>query len=127
MRNNIFNIQGKNFYVCGGAKSVDKEYRIEGVTWWSSELPTYQDCLDISDFITNNGNKVDYVLSHCLPTSYQKLLASWYEKDILTDVLDVVDDNAPNKIAWYAGHFHIDKRIDSKHLVLYNSVVRLVE
>jgi hypothetical protein len=126
LRNNIFNIEGKNFYVIGGAKSTDKIYRTEGVSWWSSELPTYQECLQIVDFIKENGSAVDYVLSHCLPTFYQRMLASWYETDDLTNVLDIVDEETPNKIAWYSGHYHVNQGIDKKHFVLYNDIVRLI-
>lgn len=125
MRNNIFTICGKTFYVIGGAKSTDKAYRKEGISWWSSELPTYKDCLGISDFIQENGNNIDYVLSHCFPSFYQRILAEWFERDILTDVLDYVDDSTPNKIAWYCGHYHIDKEVDNKHIVVYEKIIRI--
>jgi DNA repair exonuclease SbcCD nuclease subunit len=125
MRNNMFTIEGKNFYVVGGARSTDKAYRKENVSWWSSELPTNKECLEIVDFVDANGYKVDYVLTHCFPSFYQRLLADWFERDDLTNVFDIVDEKTPNKICWYCGHYHLDKQVDEKHIVLYNDIIRL--
>lgn len=123
--NQIYTIDGKRFYVLGGARSTDKAYRREGVSWWSQELPNVQKCNDVVDFIAKRGNDVDYVMTHCLPTTTLHVLADWYDTDCLTDLLDVVDENTPNKKHWYCGHYHLDEHIDKLHTVLYNTVVQL--
>ena len=40
MRGEIYTIQGKTFFVMGGADSVDKAYRKYGLSWWPEELPS---------------------------------------------------------------------------------------
>lgn len=123
--NQIFNIDGINFYVLGGAKSTDKMYRRENVSWWPQELPDVNKSNSVVDFITQNGNQADYVLTHCLPTDILHILADWYESDCLTDLLEIVDENTKNKKHWYCGHYHLEKDVDKTHTVLYNTVVRL--
>ena len=41
MRGEIYDIYEKKFFVFGGARSVDKDRRTEGVSWWKEEEPTY--------------------------------------------------------------------------------------
>jgi len=125
MDNQIFTIDEKKFYTLGGARSTDTAYRREGASWWAQELPNVQKCNDVVDFITERGNEVDYVVTHCLPTTILRILADWYDTDCLTDLLDVVDENTPNKKHWYCGHYHLDEPIDKLHMVLYNTIVRL--
>lgn len=125
MDNQIYIIDEKKFYTLGGARSTDKAYRREGISWWAQELPDVQKCNDVVDFIVKNGAEVDYVITHCLPTVTLHILAEWYDTDCLTDLLDVVDENTPNKKHWYCGHYHLDKPIDKMHTALYNTVVPL--
>lgn len=125
MDNHIFEIDGRKFYIMGGARSTDKAYRREGISWWSQELPNVQKCNEVVDFIGERGSEVDYVLTHCLPTTALHRLANWYEADCLTDLLDVVDEHTPNKRGWYCGHYHLDERVDKIHRVLYNEIVEV--
>jgi len=39
MRGQIFVIDGYKFFTFGGAKSSDKKFRKEGVSWWKEEMP----------------------------------------------------------------------------------------
>ena len=40
MRGEIYSIYGRNYFTFGGARSVDKDRRVEGESWWSEEEPT---------------------------------------------------------------------------------------
>ena len=35
----IYSINGKDFFVMGGAESIDKAYRRTGISWWKQEIP----------------------------------------------------------------------------------------
>ena len=39
-RGEIYTIDGKKFFCFGGAKSTDKEWRVEGLSWWPEEMPS---------------------------------------------------------------------------------------
>jgi predicted phosphodiesterase len=125
--NQIFEIDGKKFYVLGGAQSTDKIYRREGISWWPQELPNFQKCNEVVDFITKHGEEVDYVVTHCFPTFYQRMVSVHDKQNCLTDLLTVVDEKTPNKKGWYCGHYHLDKQVDKLHRVLYNDIVEVGE
>lgn len=125
MDNQIYTIDGKKFYTLGGARSTDKVYRREGISWWPQELPNVQKCNEVVAFIAEHGAEVDYVITHCLPTRVMHVLADWYESDCLTDLLDVVDANTPNKRGWWCGHYHVDAEPVRGFRVMYNEVAEV--
>lgn len=43
MRGQVFDIDGTRFFTFGGAYSIDKNYRTEGITWFPEEIPTRAD------------------------------------------------------------------------------------
>ena len=43
MRGQIFEIDGKTFFTFGGADSVDKSERTEGINWWPEEMPSEEE------------------------------------------------------------------------------------
>ncbi len=43
MRGQVFEIDGKKFFTFGGAYSVDKMYRTEGITWFPEEIPSKEE------------------------------------------------------------------------------------
>lgn len=55
---------GVRFAAFGGADSIDKHYRIEGISWWPTEIPTYAEM----DRLASRG-KVDVLLTHEAPAS----------------------------------------------------------
>ena len=56
--------------------------------------------------------KVDYVITHCLPTSLQEIVKKGtYKPDPATDCLEEVYHRIRFK-HWYCGHYHTEKVID---------------
>jgi len=62
-RGNVYSINGKTFLTIGGGQSIDKQHRIENLSWWPQELLSYQEQEHVFDTITKHP-KVDYVLTH---------------------------------------------------------------
>lgn len=56
-----FKMGGKRFYVCGGAVSIDKQWRVEGKSWWKNEEFTEADLASVEKY---KGPPVDYLLTH---------------------------------------------------------------
>ena len=69
MRGQIFEIEGKKFFTMGGAFSIDKEYRTEGLSWWKEELPNGDEYAEATKNLREAGNKVDYIITHTAPRS----------------------------------------------------------
>ena len=141
-RGEIFNINGKKFFTFGGAKShdirdgilnLDEEekiymyrkmgamFRIRDFSWWDLELPTKNEMENGIENLKKVNYKVDYIISHCCPTSIQSLIDFTYKKDYLTEYFQKVYEKTRFK-KWFFGHYHENKNINSKFTLLYEDI-----
>ena len=121
MRGQIYNIDGKKIFTFGGASSHDRDSRKEGKNWWSRELPSENEINVAIKNLTEANWKVDIVITHCAPSTIQRLINPSYDENILTDFLDNVKEKLIFE-KWYFGHYHIDKQIDKKLFAVFNSI-----
>ena len=134
MRGEIFDIDNKKIFAFGGARShdiqdgilnLDEEeriyeyrkrgayFRIRDFSWWDLELPIEEEIQNGISNLEKVNYKVDYVISHCCPTSIQALINSTYKRDILTDYLQQISEKCTFK-RWYFGHYHDYKQVNSQ-------------
>lgn len=112
----IFN--DKSVFVCGGAYSVDKYYRLKnGYNWFSSEMPNEQIKAKCFANLKQHKWRADYIFSHTCPKGFipkeaflkginQASVDSSTEEFLQTVLLNMSFDK------WYCGHFHIAKKLD---------------
>lgn len=124
MRGQVFEICNKKFFTMGGATSHDKELRQEGVSWWKEELPSKEEYKEANLNLEKHNWTVDYIITHCASNRIQKNINPTYDVDELTNYLDKLEDKLKFQ-KWYFGHYHIDEKIDSKHIVLYNDIIEI--
>lgn len=146
MRGEIFDIDNKKIFAFGGAKShdiqdgilnIDEEekiyeyrkrgayFRIRDFSWWDLELPIEEEIQNGISNLEKVNYKVDYVISHCCPTSIQVLLGGGiYKKDYLTDYLQEISEKLGFK-KWYFGHYHDNKQVNSQYILLYENIIPL--
>ena len=145
MRGEIFDIDNKKIFAFGGARShdiqdgilnLDEEekiyeyrkrgayFRIRDFSWWDLELPTNQEMENGIENLERINYRVDYIISHCCPTSIQTLINSTYKRDILTDYLQQISEKCIFK-RWYFGHYHDYKQVNSQFTLLYENIVPL--
>ena len=145
MRGEIFDIDNKKIFAFGGARShdiqdgilnLDEEeriyeyrkrgayFRIRDFSWWDLELPIEEEIQNGISNLEKVNYKVDYVISHCCPTSIQALINSTYKRDILTDYLQQISEKCTFK-RWYFGHYHDYKQVNSQFTLLYEDIVPL--
>lgn len=146
MRGEIFDIDGKKFFAFGGAKSYDIQdgilnldeeekiyeyrkrgayFRIRDFSWWDLELPTKEEMENGINNLEKVNYKVDYIITHCCPTSIQTILESGiYKKDCLTDYLQQISEKCEFK-KWYFGHYHDYRQVNSQFVLLYEDIVQL--
>lgn len=131
MRGQVFEIDGKTIFTFGGATSIDRDYRVEGESWWAQELPTYEELDEGIANLKRYGNKVDYIITHscgqCALTYPQLRIAAGIktmcpESHLLSNFEDIVQFKH-----WYFGHFHIDAELSDKYTALLHNIVRLEE
>lgn len=132
-RGEVYDIDGNTFFVMGGAYSIDKAGRKDGISWWKEEIPTREEFEYGLDNLDKCGWKVDYVLGHTGPNSIlTKYLSQFHMPDLyckLDDVakyFDVVIERLEFK-KFYFGHMHDNAIIDKKYVMLYEDIVLLGE
>jgi hypothetical protein len=125
MRGQTFCFNGVRIFTMGGATSTDKQYRREGVSWWKEEMPNYQEYEEAYKNLEKCNWNVDHVISHTGPAQLIKESKIINEdKNQLEDFFDIIDNRLMFK-HWYFGHFHQDRRIDEKHSIVYNNLIKL--
>ena len=150
MRGQIFELEGCRFFTMGGAKSHDIEdgilepdapdferrlmmlqrkprarYRINHISWWAQELPSDEEYAEARRSLDAVGWQVDYIITHCAPTSIALMGTRHNEADRLTDFLQEVRERAKYHY-WLFGHYHDNKAIDEKHILLWEQIVRII-
>ncbi len=116
-RGEIYTINNKKILTIGGALSIDRANRVEGLTWWSGELLSKADEDNIFKNLEIHNYKVDFILTHTAPFSIVKRILYKYgmsstklHDDPTTKVLEQVYARCEFK-QWHFGHFHIDRFI----------------
>ena len=104
----VITVLGKSFMFCGGADSIDKAFRKEGVSWFPQEVITEADMEKLPRF-----TDVDIVISHTCPTE----LASKIKQCVNTFRGEKVNDPSNDKLSkilrdykpkqWFFGHWHV--------------------
>ena len=128
MRGQIFLIDGYKFFTFGGAKSSDKEFRKEGVSWWKEEMPNQEEYAEGFRNLELNKWKVDFIVTHTCPVKIQKVLLEKSDKNLETTELNQYlseIDSKTNYKHWYFGHNHLDEDLTDKHTILYNKIIRI--
>ena len=149
MRGQIYDIGGKRFVTMDGAsshdidagilepddpdfkrkrKQLDKQmapYRINHVSWWKEELPSDEEYETASRNLDACGWKVDYILSHCCPSSIADIIGGGlYRRDRLTDFFEELKERC-NFNYWFFGHYHDNRALMQKYILLYEQIVEI--
>jgi len=152
MRGYVFTFEGKKFFAFGGAQSHDirdgildrddfktneqffnairlwykqrRMFRINHVSWWKQELPTQEEMDFGLQTLNENGNKVDYIISHCCPQEIASV-NGYHNPDKLTMYFNEIAHTVQFD-KWYFGHYHNERTTYMKFVMLYERVVRLL-
>lgn len=155
-RGEIFDLCGKRFLALGGAYSHDvqdgildpenfpanfatfKDYvkwfqkryfmfRIKGQSWWPQEVPNAAQRDNAICNLDIVGNKVDYILSHSLPSSDIYLIDKYFPHP--NEWEEWLEENVRTKVEyqnWFSGHYHFDGAASYKDVVLYEGIMQIV-
>ena len=122
----VYDFDGKQVIVLGGAYSMDKWYRlVYGYDWWPDEQPSDEIKRYVAKQLDRLEWKVDVVLSHTIPLKYEPLevFLPGYDQsktDKSTEEwLDWIEDKLEYQ-KWYCGHYHIEKKINKIEVMFEN-------
>lgn len=150
MRGQIFELEGYSFFTMGGAQSHDIQdailepddpdferkllmlqrkhkarYRINRISWWKQEMPSDEEYDEACHSLDSVGWSVDYIITHCAPTSIALRANHYNQADRLTDFLQGVKEKASYHY-WLFGHYHDNRAVDEKHILLWEQIVQVI-
>ena len=97
----------KIFFV-SGANSIDKEDRIEGISWWADEELSYKQGVDCLDLWEKSQTKI--LVSHDCPQSIAEGYKDIYDKSSTRSLLQqMIEVRKPEMIV--CGHHHYSHRL----------------
>lgn len=88
MHGEVYCIEGDTIFVMGGGYSIDKYRRTEGVSWWSQEMPSEEECRNALKNLEEVGNNVDYIITHTAPSETVYYLSTLRSLGIKNDVVE---------------------------------------
>ena len=150
MRGQVFTLQGKTFFAFGGAQSHDIQggvlepddpdfekklrkacygelpFRINHLSWWAAEMPSEEEMAEGRRNLAAHDNTVDFIVTHCCATSTQVLLGgSLFKPDPATRYFEEIH-NSVNYGKWFFGHYHDNRNVNAKEILLYEQIIRIV-
>jgi predicted phosphodiesterase len=109
----IFEYDSKKIQFIGGAISIDRTHRREGISYWSNEGVVWnkEKCQKVDILVTHTSP------SHCFPQKFNQIVYDWARDDAyliedLTDERAVVDEifKICDPSFHVYGHFHSSRR-----------------
>ena len=123
----VYNIEGKNFLVLGGAYSIDKWYRLKmGYKWFVDEQMSIQ---EQENFLQKAPSSVEVILSHTCPYSNipKHLFLKNINQSTVDNTMELFLDKVKNKVKyknWFFGHYHGNEQIENNMYMLYDGVIK---
>lgn len=122
-RGAVYIFGGKKFFTMGGALSIDKVYRKEGISWWKQEEPSFMEWQNGFNSLKEHNNTVDYIITHDMHETGRNIL---YGKDDYKRCSVSLGLEEIRKIAnyktWYCGHHHKDLYFsETRTQILYDT------
>lgn len=125
MRGQVYELEGYRFFTLGGAMSHDTDHRINHISWWQQELPSDEEYSEALQNLERCNWQVDYVITHCAPTSIARKESRHNEADRLTGFLQDVQDRTQYHY-WLFGHYHDNRTINARHILLWELIVKIL-
>ena len=117
--------------VFADAKLCDIRFKVPyiGELIRDTDCPAVEDYNDfaeaLEDIWQQDGALLTYVITHCAPTSIALMENRHNEADPLTDFLQEVKERAHYHY-WLFGHYHDNRAIDEKHILLWEQIVQVI-
>ena len=149
MRGQLYEIEGHTFFTMGGAACHDIQdgildpsdpnfhrefrrkykagelFRVLGVSWWPEELPSEEEYAEALSTLERANWKVDFVISHCAPSTIARQLYENVQADKMTDFFDTISKRLMFR-HWLFGHYHESGKIGENYAVLYHQIVQVI-
>ena len=123
-----------------GAYFIDKFYRLsKNLSYEYEEQLNYKEWKELYEVVRKNVNKINFVIGHTFPICVEDKLQYLFLDFINQDSVDKSSEKwineimsngiykSPNFKKYFGGHYHDDKILDSKHILIYKKVLKMKE
>lgn len=132
MRGEVLEFEGHRILAMGGAASHDKEWRVEGLSWWPEEIPSEYEWLHAADALLSQ--KPDLIVTHDAPESVVRAMFEEEEEDRKHTpvtawhelLLELIRRHGIPVTDWYFGHHH-DDRIYRDGMITFRAMFQNIE
>lgn len=105
-------------------KAGKYRYRINHLSWWEREMPDRSEYSEGMANLERHGFDVDYVITHCPPTTVLRQMGFDDPDDMARYFQDIKD--CTRFRTWYFGHLHEDCALPWERAVaLYGNIVQI--
>lgn len=135
----MYIIEGKKYFVFGGASSIDKDWRVEyeeknnspRTLWWPEEVPSEDTLLLAENTLAKHNYKFDYFITHTCNPQLKGPILKTYKMDFYDPTESMInhleylikENNGDFKHNFF-GHFHKNVHFLKYHC-LYGDIVSL--
>ena len=125
----VYNFDGLNCLVLGGAYSVDKQYRLlRGMKWFEDEQLTEEEMSQIYDRF--KGWHFDFILSHTCPYSWRPthMFLPMIDQATVDNSMELFFEKYKNDFdydMWLWGHYHENCVCNKKGVMLFDAIYDL--
>jgi predicted phosphodiesterase len=126
-RGEIYEIDGKKILTFGGANSIDKNQRVQGISWWPEEIPSYKDMEHCISSMEKHDYSVDLIIAHTCPQVIAPIVTARLGYELYDDPTQRMLDHIISSCRfdhYFCGHFHVDIDIGQYHF-LYTKIVNV--
>ena len=148
MRGQVFEIGGFTWFTMVGAASHDIQdsildpaapnferrywmlrrmnarFRVLGRSWWPQEMPSEAEYAEAEANLERVGWCVDFILTHCAPTSIAQRLNQHYQPDKPTNYLETIKERCQFS-KWFCGHYHVNQVIEERFVIQWEQISRV--
>ena len=131
MRGEVYEIEyggrRKTLFCMGGAYSVDRQYRREGVDWFPQELPSPEEYERADRALERCLYRVDCIITHTAPPSVAKAIgySTAEEEYVLSSYLEELKRRVRSD-RWFFGHFHTDRQLPGGFTAVHDKMIRIL-
>ena len=88
-------------------------------------MPSDEEYAEARQTLERLNWKVDYIITHCAPTTIQQKINPSFKSDKLAAFLEEIRCRSQFHY-WLFGHYHDNRIIDEKCVMLYEQMVRIL-
>lgn len=120
MRGQVYEIGSKKIFTMGGAYSIDRYMRTQGLSYWERELPDNDEYREATKNPAEHSNSVDIIITHTAPREIIRRMGKFPDPHDMeqTGFLEWIMYNVSFS-HWYFGHWHTDKTYCDRFTATY--------